>query len=240
MNMMRLMKRFLLSCCVFLTILRLTPLNQAQATIYNTSNTVQTVTSNNPYDMNPWLSEKLQTLLDLPNCPWVKVIEWRTPSKINYGGPSITAQKALGDVCAKAVKNFPFYVKSYKYNIVFDASKFHQSLCLIPALEESEGLKFRNLNDYLFRFKDREKSYDNQGKLNMIWGYTNFHNNTTYVRNDVLNEDATINKKTITIFAHELYHAMSWQFHVNDAYHNDTKIEEEMAIKFTVWLGIGK
>lgn len=242
---MNLMKVFLASCVIVAVLVKLASTNGEakplpQQEMPKVVSSVSSVPKNqNPYDMEPWASERLATPISLPNCPWVTVIEWRAPAGTTRGGPSEVARKVLGNTCEKAVQAFPKYLKIHKLNVVVDPQKFHQSLCLMPALD-AEGSKMRNLNDSVFRFKDREKSYGEFGRVDIIWGYTNFHNNSTYMRNDVINEDGSINKKTVTIFAHELYHAMSWQYQVNNLYYNDAKTEEEMALNFTQYLGLGR
>lgn len=238
---MRLMKGFLTFCCVVSVVYFAS--QEAKTEPFN--NTIQTTPASSkadPYDMSPWPSERLSVTIDLPNCPWVKIIEWRQPTQTHRGGPSESAKKTLGDTCNKAVKSFPRYVKLHKHEVPssFELDSFRQSLSLIPAMETSEGFRYRNLNDAVFRFRDREKSYDESGQLNPIWGYTNFHNGTTYVRNDIIGEDGTVNKKAVTVFAHEMYHALSWKSRVNDSYHNDAKTEEEMALNFTQYLGLGR
>lgn len=235
---MMLMKRsVLLSCCIAISAMFASEITALSAP---STSELKTKISQDPYSMDPWPSEKFSVPLDLPNCPWIKIIEWRKPSQLNYGGFSEPAKKILDETCVKAVKNFSSYITYRKHKVMIDLNTFRQSLCLIPALSYYEGLEFRNLNDSNFRFRDREKTYDNQGQLNIIWGYTSFRNNTSYIRNDVINEDGTVNNKVVTVFAHELYHAMSWHYHVNDRYHNDAKIEEDMAVGFTQYLGYGK
>lgn len=192
------------------------------------------------YDMKPNKVERLLEPLDLPHCPWIRIVEWRASFGKEWSGPSLQARNVLGKTCQKAVKHFSFYLKSRGYVKNIDINIFHQSLCLMPSLVENDGSKFRNLNDVLFRFRDREKTYDAQGKVNIIWGYTDFRSNTIYMRNDIINEFGLINSQVITVFAHELYHAMSGQFRIiSDLYHNDGKIEENMAINFTKFLGYG-
>lgn len=236
------MKGFLTFCCVAGIVYFAAQEAKTEPSVVQTASATLVSNKPDPYDMNPWPSEKLSTVIELPNCPWVKVIEWRQSTQTQHGGPSESAKKILGDTCSKVVKNFPKYVKSHKYEVPtsFELDTFHQSLSLIPALENSEGFRYRNLNDVVFRFRDREKSYDELGQVNPIWGYTNFHNGTTYVRNDIINEDGTVNKKSVTVFAHEMYHALSWASRVNDIYHNDVKTEEEMALNFTQYLGYGR
>ena len=81
----------------------------------------------------------------------------------------------------------------------------------------------------------RYKTYTNDGRLYTILGYTHYANNTIYIGNDVLNDDGSVNKKFVTVLAHELFHAMSW-------YHEITKpIDEEQTAKdFTEFLGMGR
>lgn len=185
------------------------------------------------HGMKPLTSELLSKEMNLPHCPWIKIIEWRASEKNRYG-PSLAAQKVLGDTCRIAVKNFPIFLKLHKFNVSFDKN-FHQDLCLIPI-----GNDARNLNDISFRFTNREKTYDPNGRVDVIWGYTDFVSHTTFMRNDIIDQNGLINKEVVTVFAHELYHAMSWYMKVNDIYRNDSRIEEKMAQEFTEFMKLGK
>ncbi len=188
-----------------------------------------------PYQLYPVTSEQLPKVIKLPQCQWLSIVEWRTSQDNIYGGPSDRAKVILGDFCQKAVKEFPLFLKKEKINLPLDFTQFYQNISLIPISED-----FRNLNDVSFRFKNREKTYDDNGQLNIIWGYTDFSSHLTFVRNDVIDKNGIVNKITLVIFTHELYHAMSWYFKVNDYYHNSAIIEEAMAQKFTIFMGLGK
>lgn len=189
----------------------------------------------NPYQLYPVASEQLPEIIKLPQCPWFSIIEWRTSQDNIYGGPSDKAKSLLGDACQKAVKKFPLFLKKEKINLPIDFTQFHQNISLIPISEN-----FRDLNDTSFRFKDREKTYDTNGQLNIIWGYTDFNTHLTFIRNDIIDKDGIVSNTTLLVFTHELYHAMSWHFKINDYYHNSAIIEEAMAQKFTTFMGLGK
>lgn len=225
------MKIFLAFCCTVATI--------TFQTSSGRSETVQSP-SKEYIDAKSLTTEQLPIVINLPNCPWIRITEWRTSSKNSRGGPSDEAKKVLDDICVKSVKGFSSFIKMNKWNISFDSKTFHQSLCLMPALKNDEGLEPRNLNDYIFRFKNRQKTYDGMGNPDILWGYTDFNTDTIYMRNDFINIDGSVNKKVVTVFAHEIYHALSWQYQINDIYHNDPKVEENMAMSFTKFLGYGK
>lgn len=180
------------------------------------------------YDIKPWPSEKLANPIKLSNCPGTKIIEWRP-------APSIEGIDLLNKTCLKIFKKYSEFLKSQK--ILYDGNfdNFHLEISLIPISDE-----FRDLNDQFFRFRDRIKTYDDEGKVNKIWGYTDFKNKISFVRSDITTEKGNINHKVLTIFAHEMYHALSHQLGVNAKYHYNPKIDEEMAQKFTVYLRLGK
>ena len=189
----------------------------------------------NPYDLYPWPSEKLIENVELSQCPWLSIIEWRTSVDNLYGGPSKKAKQVLNEFCYRAAKQFPQFLKKKKINLSIDFDGFHQNICLIPVSDNA-----RDLNDLFFRFKSREKTYDADGQLNIVWGYTDFRGNITFVRNDIINKNNIINQTAVLVFVHELYHAMSWHFKVNDYYHNSAIVEETMAQEFTQFMGLGK
>ena len=81
--------------------------------------------------------------------------------------------------------------------------------------------------------------YDDDGNVIPIWGYHQRKIASIFMRNDVLDGGAP-NQMFKMVFAHELFHAMSYQYGVLDQYDGDkTAADEKMARKFTISLGLG-
>jgi hypothetical protein len=191
------------------------------------------IESPDPFTMGPWPSEALATPISLKDCPGIQIIEWRT----SFGEEiSQKAINVLNDTCKKVLEAFPKFTS--KINIRYNLSDFKESICLMPYQKDQYGLEVRNLNDSVFRFKNREKTYDSNGKLNLIWGYTDIKSKTIFVRNFVLTEDGLVNNNFVKVFSHELYHALAWTFHIYDNIRGNLFIyDENMALNFTKFMG---
>lgn len=186
-------------------------------------------------EIDPWPSERLPAPIPLKRCPGVAVIEWRpTPGFESTTAPTTQAITVLESACGIAYKNFRKFLKSKNLSTQSIAG-FQQSICLMPARMDRGGNKVRNLNDANFRFSSREKSYTRDGKLYTILGYTHYENHSIYIGNDVLNDDGSTNRRFVTIFSHELFHAMAWYYEITKPID-----DEEVARQFTEFLGLGR
>lgn len=197
------------------------------------------VAADNPFTpgpMTPRAVEKLSNPIKLNDlCSEVTVIEWRPTFGLEDStGQSSKAIKLLNQVCNFAVKSFPKFINSH-YDFANEEEKLSQSLCLMPADVNQDGQDVRNLNDVNYRFINRTKEYDENGIPFPIWGYHQRSTAHIYIRNDVFNTEFK------TIFAHELFHAMSYQYGIYSQ-HNDDRDEadEKLARKFTKFLGLGE
>lgn len=202
--------------------------------------------NDSPYDKNhmaPFSSEKLPSPINLSdNCAGVQVIEWRpTIGQMRSTYPSEKAKATLNEICNLAVKNFRKFILSHNY-IIGRIENFSQSVSLLPADIYNHGADLRNLNDSSYRFFNRYKEYDENGDVIPIWGYHSRSTSHIFIRNDVLagnGKEANLEFKTI--FAHELFHAMSYQFGIfNQHSGNQTIADEKMARRFTKFLGLGE
>lgn len=194
------------------------------------------------YSMRPWKSEQLPKPIQLKDCG-ITVIEWRQSNGFAGTAPSSKAIQVLNDTCVLVFQKFSYFAESNK--LKHDSTiGFTQNLCLIPAIRSMGGFDARNLNDSRFRFANRAKSYDINGQINMIWGYTSYDDETMYVRNDVLLENGSVNRKFVVVFAHELFHALSWYAGTIQSYRltgkNVSETDEKNAQKFTEFLGLGR
>lgn len=181
--------------------------------------------------MQPRDVEKLSSPVVLDGlCSEVFIIEWRpTPGLENYTSKSEKSIKILNKVCNFAVRSFFKFINIHTIN---EKEKFSQTLCLMPAEIDNHGQDVRNLNDINFRFSDRTKEFDENGIPYPIWGYHQRSAAYIYIRNDVQSVEFK------TVFAHELFHALSWQYGVyNRHYGNKDKAEERMARRFTRFIG---
>ena len=191
--------------------------------------------------MQPTKQERLPVALKLKDCSGVQIIEWRPAPGFTHTGPSDEALAVINQTCKLARSNFGKFLQGENITLK-DPRPFAQSLCLIPARLDRSGDEPRNLNDAFFRFSERKKTYNPDGSLPILWGYTQHRTHTVYIRNDVLNDDGTVNHRFVTIFAHELYHAMSWHSGVYASYSeaNKSAKDERLARAFTRYLNLGE
>lgn len=164
--------------------------------------------------MIPLPTEKLSTSIRL-SCG-VKIQEWR--------GSNISATnvKRMEDLCIKTQKKFYIFAKSKGYELSTESS-FSWSLSLIP-----DGRGYRELNDLKFRFSERPQKEE-------VWGYTSRTSEYIYMvsNTDLPNFD--------TIFAHEVYHSLSFNSGLYDNLPgNKSVVDEKLAREFTRYLGLGE
>lgn len=200
---------------------------------------VSNVSADNPYTQGPMMPravEKLSTPIKLNDlCAEVTVVEWRpTPGLENSTSKSEKSIKILNQICNLSVRAFPKFINVY-YDFPNEKETLLQYLCLMPADVEQHGQDVRNLNDINYRFFNRTKRYDEDGIPYPIWGYHQRSVSHIYIRNDVLNAEFK------TVFAHELFHALSWKYGIYNQHLGDKDvIDEKMARQFTRHLGLGE
>ena len=174
-------------------------------------------------EMRPLPQELLDKPIKLTDaCSGVKIIEWRG-TKV-----SKKSAKIINKTCNMAVKGFKHFMSRQPgYYISGDISKFDTKLCLM-----SMGSSPRNLNDVDYRFKYRSIKVT-------LWGYFQRAADNIYIRNDVLTEGHN-NDEFVMTLAHELFHAMSYQYKIFHQHKGDKdQVEEAMADEFTEYLGLG-
>lgn len=178
--------------------------------------------------MTPLPEEKLEQSIFLSGkCAHVEIVEWRGSRQDSV---------LLDAICQEVLDKFPLFIKE-KTNFKLSRTElFSQSLSVIPF-----NSKFRNLNDTEFRFSARSGiEYDEDGAVMPILGYHQRSTSFIYVYN-VVKIDGKLNPQFRTVFAHELFHALSFQWGIFQQHSGDKNIkEEEMAQEFTNWLGYGK
>lgn len=184
--------------------------------------------------MSPLPNELLSESILLSNCKGIKIIEWRK------GSQSSKAIEIIDKTCKLSVDKFLSYAnqKDYTYNI--PNIKFTQSICLMPFKISDDGSDYRNLNDYIFRFKERKLPLKN-GIPVAVLAWTSHQNKEIYIRNDVLLENGSVNDRFVTVFAHEMAHAMSFFYGIYQSHDgNREEQEEDLAIGFTEFVGLGR
>jgi len=189
--------------------------------------------------IKPLPSELLAPQVKLNNhCDKVTIVEWRgTSNTLPLTTPSKKAIKVIDDICNLALSKFPEFAR--KKNLKPDMSvTFKAKVALMPASIYNEGLNYRNLNDIKYRFANRDRQ-----EVKYIWGL-GAESGYLYVRNDVLSNKNTANRRFEIIFAHELFHMISFQYNIFDK-HSDIeeekyKINEKLALEFTEHLKLGK
>lgn len=156
-------------------------------------------------NMLPLNSEKLDQPIEL-QCG-LKIVEWSGDKEID--------EKRLNELCDKAVKEFPKFLKTEKnIDVEFVFLNWHASFI-------DKGSCNRCLNDLKNRFKNREDK-------RVLSGYTDYNINHMFVG---------INDKALeTIFVHELYHSIT---DYNGYLFSDEE-DEKLARKFTRKLGLGE
>ena len=197
------------------------------------------VSADNPYTPGPMVPraiERLSAPIKLNDlCAEITVVEWRpTPGLENSTSKSEKSIKILNQICNLSVRFFPQFINKY-YDFSDRVENFSQSLCLMPADVNQYGQDVRNLNDISYRFVNRTKAYDEDGIPYPIWGYHQRSMSHIYIRNDVPNAEFK------TVFAHELFHAMSYQYGIYNQHEGDKdEADEKLARKFTRYLGLGE
>lgn len=185
--------------------------------------------------MTPLYSEELPTSLGFSQeCQQVSIVEWRTDgSDQTSAQPSVIIQ--LDQVCQTVVKNFAKFIATQKeYQLSSKIDNFHQFLSILPI-----NSKPRNLNDSESRFANRSKSLDENGEVIPVLGYHQRAASFVYLYNLIIIE-GQLDAQFRTVLAHELFHALSYQFGIYQQHsENKDQKEEEMAVKFTIWLGWG-
>lgn|GEM_PF-3223162 len=189
--------------------------------------------------MRPLPSELLAEPIDLPECPGIRIIEWRvTAGHTASTRPSAAAIRIIDRVCDAARRGFDDFVTRQGIPTT-RRSPLHADVCLLPA-DARSGEDYRNLNDVTWRFRSRTFAHEGSA-LPRVWGYHQRSTQTVYVRNDVFNEDGTPNRGFETVFAHEMFHALSYGSGLYERHAGDKDAEEEaMARRFTRGLGIGE
>lgn len=174
--------------------------------------------------MSPLVSERLDNPIYLNNyCNNVSIIEWRGTESTKESIDNIRK------ICNLAVSKFEVFIKNQKgYEIRGKIVDFETNLCLMPLNSFP-----RNLNDMKYRFAERP------GKF-AVWGYFHRSPNNIYIRNDVILNGKN-NRNFEVVLAHELFHALSYKYKIYEQHPgNKDQVEEFMAQKFTLFLGLGK
>ena len=160
--------------------------------------------------MEPLPKEMLSNPVKLfGQCSDVKILEWRAKFILNK--KSNKNISTISNLCIKSYFNFWRFSKLRGLKFEDVQSKLNTKLSIIPLDSDN-----RNLNDVYDRFFYRSKSIKNN-KVIPIWGYFQEQANFIYIRSDIFNRDGSINSFFSKTFVHELFHALSWHYHV---YHN--------------------
>lgn len=193
--------------------------------------------------MSPTGDELLYPQITLQDCYGVKIVEWRpTVGWEGTSSPGPETIKIINDTCKLARSQFFHFLNDQNLKWETPQTQFVQHLCLMPARLDRHGDEHRNLNDINNRFASRPRRFNNDGSVQITWGFAEHVTQNIYIRNDVLTDDDYMNSRFVTILAHELYHAMSWHYKVYDNYQEQDKSvqDEKMARKFTKFLNLGE
>lgn len=181
----------------------------------------------------PLPEERLDPAINLfGRCFGVNIVEWRGSE------PTDQALRLINLTCNTVVDNFyPFVQRAG-----FSAPKHilpSYSLSLLPL-----NYRYRSLNDNSYRFRDRPKfcsataevCRNGETPLPLV-GWTDWDHQITFVRNDPI-VYGQVNSKFQALLAHELFHVLSFESGVFNK-HGSIIIEENLARKFTRYLGYG-
>ena len=159
--------------------------------------------------MDPQAGEKLSSPIKLSEkCSKVIIVEWQ---RLNDKEQAI---KDLNTICNDATKKFVDFIKSAGYSTPSGRSLI-QNVSLL-----NFDSNYRSLNDSEFRFYYRTKNYKD-GSVIPIYGYHQPSIGHIYIFNEI-RKDGKVNSLFRKKFAHELFHAMSYQFGLK------TKDKEEL------------
>jgi len=188
--------------------------------------------------MTPFAEELLAQPVELEGCPGVRIVEWRpTSGREATTGPTPAAVSVLSAVCAVAIDAFDAFVAVEVPFPVPAPADVRVDVSLLPT--GSDGPVARTLADHDGRFARRDKTFTHDGAVHRIGGYTDFASGQVFVRHDVLTGDGSANAYVAMIFAHELFHAMSWQsglFMTHGVPRGEA--DERLARRFTASLGL--
>jgi len=182
----------------------------------------------------PLQEEKLSHSPNLSGpCEKLVIDEWR--------GQELTNQHVsiIEETCSLVANSFYSFVKEKGFPAKQEF-KLNYSLSVIP-LSDS----YRSLNDNRYRFanrpkfcgKDSEKCEESEDVW-FLFGWTDHSISRVFLRNDLDINNTNERKAFRAIFAHELFHVLSrtsGSFHQ----HNSFIIEEKLAHRFTVEIGLG-
>jgi len=184
--------------------------------------------------MEPMQSELLDRPIYPISCRGLKIVEWRpTPGSLHATSPNKKSISIINNICKLVFSEYINFLEKEGFSRKVDylnATK-RSSACLMPADINDHGTDFRNLNDNIFRFKDRRVH-----GVEYFWGYYDYNLKTIFSTNDPIDINENINNNFESVFAHELYHAIS---HYTGIYYEvGVEEEEAMAQRFTDYLGL--
>lgn len=160
--------------------------------------------------MEPFKNELLNKPINL--CENVKLVEL-------HRSISDRQLQDLQETCIVATSNFNRFL-DYKNLDQRDIAGFKWQVSFLPI-----DSQYRHLNDLKYRFINRSHFKN----VSTIPGYNNPQIKMLFVQDDLEDEH------TKTIFAHELFHAMSWQFGI----FRNVEADEKLAVEFTNFIGLG-
>lgn len=190
--------------------------------------------------MTPFVEELLERPIVLEGCPGVRIVERRTtPGQEAAEGPSPSAVEVLAATCAIALDAFEAFVAREVPGDFAVPAYWSLDVSLLPL--GKEGPIARTLADHDGRFASRDKTPGAHDRPVGIWGYTDFTSRFVFVRSDVLLADGSANQTVLTVLAHELFHALSWQSGLHASHSAPRSVADEaLARRFTAALGLGR
>ena len=178
--------------------------------------------------IEPLQEELLAEPIELPSCPGVHIVEWRTDPRKPQLGPTPENLAVLDSGCRKAMYRFREFVRVARIRVRAADRPFELPVSVVPQDDAP-----RNLNDTRIRF--RQRAGEAPHRPARIWGFC---------RHRPLYVILTVDGPAETTMAHEVFHAMSIHY---GALALDTgpwtaraARDEQRARAFTEMLGLGR
>lgn len=163
--------------------------------------------------------ELLEAPIKLEGCPGVEVVEWRATRGLEESTePNEATVWMLGRICRHAFRRFPRFLERRRMRVPsLDATlAVGVRVGLMPWERGRGGEAFRNLNDVDFRFRERGAERGGAGEALEVWGYYQLRGPNIYLRNDVLTPEGNPSRVFVRVFAHELWHWLSFSTAIQD------------------------
>lgn len=177
----------------------------------------------------PSAGELLVDPIQLPDCPGVRVVEWRADSHADWTGPSRRAAEFVNKICS-LIRRYPEFLNQHGLSAIQEPVTI--PVALLPGNTLLDGRNPRNLNDQAGRFA----TVVGRGKI--IWGVYDTDTGFVFVRNDPITKGGHENRYFGRVFLHEMAHALNDKWGVQARYFpGDRERDEKLADEWANFAG---